>query len=306
MSARRNTASRPAAVAPGGNGGAVAPRVGAPELFDEVAYGHDGTLEGLLTAVFEAYARHEDPTDIAPDALLQPRLSQRISIIPTDMEKATRVRNGLVRKGGWSAFNAVKRASCSSDPEAGNAVYRFVRYVMDEYTGKRRPYNNISHPSVSPVFRIVRSVNQECEHMRQFIRFEHMRGDGADLWYARCNPRDSVIPLVMDHFVERFNVQPFIIHDENHDLCGVYDGEGWQLVRLGAAAQDDLGLPPRASEEALMQDAWKRFYRSVSIDARYNPELRRHFMAKRFWKNITEMKDDIPALRRMSQDQGAI
>ena len=36
-----------------------------PDIYDEVAYAYDGSLEGLLSAVFAAYERHEHPTDIA-------------------------------------------------------------------------------------------------------------------------------------------------------------------------------------------------------------------------------------------------
>ena len=43
-----------------------------------------------------------------------------------------------------------------------------------------------------------------------------------------------------------------------------------------------------------MQRAWKRFYRAVAVESRYNPELRRQFMPKRLWKNITEMQEDAP------------
>ena len=43
-----------------------------------------------------------------------------------------------------------------------------------------------------------------------------------------------------------------------------------------------------------MQQAWKRFYDTGAVEARYNPELRRQFMPKRFWKNITEMQEDLP------------
>ena len=32
----------------------------------------------------------------------------------------------------------------------------------------------------------------------------------------------------------------------------------------------------------------------VAIPARYHPELRRHFMPKRFWKNILEVRDEAP------------
>ncbi|MDO4290891.1 MAG: TIGR03915 family putative DNA repair protein [Eggerthellaceae bacterium] len=187
-----------------------------------------------------------------------------------------------------------------------------------------RAISDITHPAVEPLFKIARSVDQECEHMRQFIRFEHLGGgnpsaqlalstpaaspahaqrggsdalpaEKVDMWFARCNPRDSVVPLVMEHFVERFNVQPFVIYDENHHLAGVYDGRTWYLVRTDDPDTQLLGpeaLPDAAAEEATVQDAWRRFYRAVAVESRYNPELRRHFMPKRFWKNLTEMQQD--------------
>ena len=43
-----------------------------------------------------------------------------------------------------------------------------------------------------------------------------------------------------------------------------------------------------------MKDAWKRFYRTIAVESRYNPELRRQFMPKRLWKNITELQEDLP------------
>ena len=48
-----------------------------PDIYDEVAYAYDGSLEGLLSAVFAAYERRERPTDVAPEERLQPRLGQR-------------------------------------------------------------------------------------------------------------------------------------------------------------------------------------------------------------------------------------
>ena len=77
----------------------------------------------------------------------------------------------------------------------------------------------------------------------------------------------------MDWFSGRFNTQPFIIFDENHGMAGVYEGRDWYLVRT-----DEVNLPDKASDEKLMQAAWKRFYDTVAIEARYNPELRRQFM----------------------------
>ncbi len=262
------------------------------DVFDEVAYTFDGTLEGLLSAIFAAYEHHEDPSDITPENLVQLRLSQRISFIETDQEHADRVYRGICKTCGVSAFHAIRKASLSSEPDAAGIAYRFVRYALSCSNGKSA-LSNITHPAVEPLFKITRAVDNECEKMRQFIRFEHLRDETSDFWFARCNPRDSVVPLIMGHFIERFNAQPFIIYDENHRIAGVYDGQNPFFVRSDDDVTGDPVLPPRAQEEAFTQAAWKNFYRAVSIDARYNPELRQHFMPQRLWKNITEMQEDI-------------
>ena len=44
------------------------------EPLSSVAYVYDGSPEGLLTAVFQAYANHEDPQDVVREGALQPRL----------------------------------------------------------------------------------------------------------------------------------------------------------------------------------------------------------------------------------------
>lgn len=78
-----------------------------PDIYDEVAYAYDGSLEGLLSAVFAAYERHEHPTDIAPEERLQLRLGQRVSLIPTDQDRALRVMGTLRRQCGRAAALAV-------------------------------------------------------------------------------------------------------------------------------------------------------------------------------------------------------
>ncbi len=254
------------------------------EPLSHVAYCYDGSLEGLLSAVFEAYMHHEDPLDIAPKASFQPRLGQSVREIETDVNHAIRVQRGIRNTCGNAAWNAVVRASVSDDEHAGSIVYRFIRYAMAQ---KRRDVlSDLAHPAVEPLNRLSRAVSNECERMKQFIRFEHLENG---VWLARCNPSASVVPLVMDWFSARFNTQAFLIFDEVHELAGVFEDSNWHLVRT-----DTLEVPDSSADEQLMQAAWKRFYHTVSVEARYNPELRRQFMPKRLWRNITEMQDDLP------------
>lgn len=254
----------------------------AEEPLAHVAYVYDGTPEGLLTAVFQAYANHEDPEDIAQGAAFQPRLDQSVRTIETDAALAERVKRGLVRATGKAGFNAVLHASLSDDVQAGSVVYRFIRYAMRS-NANRAAIGEIAHPAVAPLIALDRSVMNERHLMQQFLRFECLKGN---IWFARCSPKASVIPLLMDWFSARFNDVPFMIYDEAHRIAGIYDGSGWQLVQT-----DIVNLPEKAGDEEMMQQAWKRFYDAVSIDARYHPELRRRFMPKRFWENLPEMDE---------------
>lgn len=251
----------------------------------EIAYSYDGTLEGLFSAIFVAYANHENPLDIAPYNQLQLRLGQEERQIETNVAHAQRVARGIISAGGKATFEAVKKASVSSDPHAGTTVFRFVQKLM-----KERGYllNQLADPVVGELMRLVKAVDVECERMRQFVRFSHLESGG---WFAVCNPRDNVIPLVMNWFAARFNDQPFAIYDEVHHIAGVYEKSSWYLVNTSC-----FNAPIYSSEECLMQDAWRLFYRTLSIDARYNPELRRQHMPVRYWCNLTEMQQPENAL----------
>lgn len=253
------------------------------EPLQHVAYVYDGTLEGLLSAVFLAYERHEEPEDIVPLEMYEPRLGQSSIPVETDFARADRVRRGIERAAGRAAFTAVMRASTCDNYETGAVVLAFVRYVMARpVTLKGEPVlDELANPFVVDLKRLEKRCVNECEKMRQFVRFSHLRNG---VWFAKVAPNASVVPLVMGYFADRLNDQPFIIYDEAHRIAGVYDGRSWQLVR-----GDVADVPAATEHDALMQEAWRRFYDALAIGDRYNPELRRHFMPVRLWSNLPEM-----------------
>ena len=262
----------------------IAPAHGAhPEPLSHVAYLHDGTLEGLMCCIFEAYARHEQPEDIVRESLYQPRFEQSALFIQTDFDRALRVRRGIEREAGVRAFGAVARAAANDDVRTGITIYQFVRYVMDKQVRrnrKRNVLNDLANPVVAELVALERRVVNEEEKMRQFVRFSQLENG---IWFARCNPNANVVPLVMPHFVARFNIQPFIIYDENHQIAGVYDGNDWHLV-----ADKVVNVASRTAHDVQIEKLWQRFYDSLAIEARYNPELQRHFMPARLWRNLPE------------------
>lgn len=259
------------------------PSIGAIEL----VYLYDGTLEGFLSAVFEAYRRREFPVQITVEHNLQQSLVQSYIPIETDQAKALRVQKGIVDSLGYDGYTRVKTVFLSDDGAKGGIIYRFIRYALPVGTPAM---NHLARPEVAAFEKIHNAVNLERSRIMQFLRFARMENG---VFFARINPNANVVPLVMNHFAARFNTQPFLIYDAVHNLAGVYDRRSWWLVSAPA-----VDLPDNAEEEDGYQALWQTFYDTVAIPERTNHALRRSLMPKRFWGTMCEMVP--PALRTKS------
>ena len=212
----------------------------------------------------------------------------------------------LERGFGTTIGNALRRVLLSSLP--GAAVFSIkVDGVYHEFTSIPGVREDVSMIILQlkqlimkieddEVYTLQISANGPCtvtagdiicpaqvEILNKDLEIAHLENG---VWFARCCPNANVVPLVMNHFAARFNIQPFIIYDENHHLAGVHDGNGWHLV-----ADDVVNIPSRTAEDAHIEALWKRFYDSLAIEARYNPELRRHFIPARLARSLPEMEE---------------
>lgn len=196
-----------------------------PKRDSSYAFIYDGTLEGLLCAIFETYRQKLVPSEIVTEENLQLRLGQQPITIPTSPAIAQRVKDGLCRDCGRSTFSAIGVAFLSDEPDKGTAICSFVRYAMRE---KGNVLGQIAHPCVEPMVKLHRFVMNERHYMMQFLRFREMQGG---VWFAACNPKANVVPILMDWFSARFNTQPFIIFDEAHGIAGVSHNGAWTLEK---------------------------------------------------------------------------
>lgn len=240
---------------------------------------HDGTLEGFLCCVFDAYALHMRPRDICDAHCAQPALGQRVIGARIDISHAERVREGMVRQGGRAFYRQARTAFLSDEPGRELAIFDYIVKVMDEGCGA---LSDIACPCVARTGELVRGVLNERERVYQFLRFEEVEG-GA--YVARIAPRANVVPIMMRHFVERFGTRRFLIYDEGHGIAGVFDGRRYVLART-----DRLEMPDKTCGELQVQRLWKTFYDAISNEQRYDPDLRRSLMPERFWRFMPEMR----------------
>ena len=237
----------------------------------------------MLSAVFEAYEHREFPDDIVVRGLFQQRLGEKVRYVQTDIDHACRVRAGLIRTCGFRAYEAVRAVYLSDDRRKGSAIHVFVRYAMKRGA---QALDDVAHPDVSDFVAINRFVYNEVRHWKEFLRFRQVEGG---LYFAQCNPKASVVPLLMGWFSARFNTQDFMIYDEVHALAGISHGGSWALVKT-----DALEVPSDTAEERSYARAWKTFYDAIAVKESLNPDLRRQLMPKRFWGDMAEMKEEAP------------
>jgi len=244
----------------------------------EIAYIYDGTLPGLLTAVFTAYERKEDPYVIAEEDGLQVVFGQEAKRIAARDELSLRVEEGVKRKMGQEGYDNVWTAFLSCDTDRATKIYRYIRIGMKL---GMKVHEHLSHDDVLQINKMNKYTGGEAHLLTGFVRFSLMENG---IYYSKITPNNNVLPIIMPHFADRYSDQPFLIFDEGHRLAGIYDLKSWYLVEA-----EELTLPDLAGDEKEWRAMWRKFYDTIGIKERANHKLRMNHLPKRYWKNMTEI-----------------
>lgn len=245
-----------------------------------IVFLHDGTFEGFCTAVFEAYARRPAPDAINETGCQQEFGAQYIEILCDDA-KAERVINGIIRRADSLAYEKIWTAFLSDDVQKSQIIYEYIRLAMQQ---GNRVHAMLYDDRVKRLEKLANLVGRESGLLLEFIRFSKLEGG---VWYSRIDPQYPVLPILTPHFADRFNVQPFIIHDVTHGEAAVYDTRSWKIV-----GDDEMTLPSLAPEEREFRHLWKVFYDAIAIRQKINPRLRMSHMPKKYWRNLTELQPE--------------
>ena len=252
-------------------------------------YVFDGTMDGLLTAVFDAYALKEQPEELLKSGDALPLFCDHTYQVTTDEEKAQRVWTGLEKKLEREALKLISVSWLSELPELSTPLFHYIYKVFQQGDISR----NFADPDVLSVTNIARKVLHEQLRMKQFIRFQKAK-DGTYL--AVVSPDHNVLPIITDHFSDRFNDQPWLIYDAHRHYGFYYDGHAAPIritfenefavpfsLENGKLNEDIL-----SSDDQLLQDLWRAYFKAICIKERMNPRKQLKDMPRRYWKYMTE------------------
>jgi probable DNA metabolism protein len=241
-------------------------------------YVTDGTFEGILTAVFEAYRNKEEPQSIVTRECFQPTLDSDIRTIETSQEKAERVYNSIAGKISYEVLEMIYKAWLSEYHDVGTAIYKYIKIGLK--LGKK-VVSFIQNPDVRLINDLSMKVSKEVHLFTGILRFNKLKNS---IYYARIEPDNNIVMLISDHFAQRLSDQPWIIHDVRRNFSALFD------TRQVVYTTDDIMIPADYKDDSEFENLWKKYFKAIAIESRKNKKLQRSFLPVRYWRNLTEMQ----------------
>ncbi len=250
----------------------------------------EDSVDGILTAVYDAWDSGLGLSQVTVQAgVNQDRnLFARYALVETDHGKARKVARTLRQRLGMEDYQVIYQAALSREADKGEAIFAVI--VLGLAVWKRRNITkNLGEPHVMRLFELSRRVENEGHRYRMFVRFHELEREASEepVMFSRIEPENQVLPLLGDHFSERFPMMNFMIYDQTHSQCLVHRA-GKQWVLMQDVQMDQERTARYSREEEQYARLWKGFVDSVAIQERKNPRCQMNFMPKRYWKHMTE------------------
>lgn len=248
-------------------------------------YTYDGTFEGLLTVVFEAFERKAWPTAIEQEHLAQPIMFGQTIAVAADEEKVSRVWKGLQKKLSVGALKALYHTYLWEQPGFEMLIFSYIKLAFESGQSIE---DNYAASCVLQVQQVAKQMFREKHRMEAFVRFQKT---ADDLYFATISPDFNVLPLIIQHFEKRYADQRWTIYDTKRGYGAYYDLHSVTLVNLDqptgqrkVALKGDL----LAEEEDKYKQLWQVYFDNVNIPERKNPKLHLRHVPKRYWKYLSE------------------
>lgn len=244
-----------------------------------IVYIYDGTFEGLLTSIYEAYYRHENPDDIIPMDRLENNFLYQRYIIKTDPNKARKVYKSIQEKISEEALKRVFYAYLSELAGSGGAILNYLRIGFK--IGKDID-NNLAHDAVFTMDKINLKVSGERHAILGLLRFRMLENN---ILYASFEPQYNITGLIAPHFANRLANENWVIHDIKRNIAALYNKKEWIISEFNL--EDNLIIH---EEEEDYQEMWRSYYKHISIASRKNLRLKKNNMPMKYWKHLVELK----------------
>ncbi|MDP4117949.1 MAG: TIGR03915 family putative DNA repair protein [Bacillota bacterium] len=242
-----------------------------------MTYVYDGSFEGLLTAVFDAW--NDKNGLIYREGGTVPGLLD-LCTVSTDSFKSDRVEDGIKKKLTNGVLGDIYLIYLSDHPEHANIVLSYLRFAFSQGRGVR---SMLYESVVKDALTLRRKVTRETDRMLGLIRFDKTIND---VYVAEIEPDHNILELIAHHFAHRLPNQDFVIRDLRRELAMCCRNGKWVITDLSDSFKFDFA-------QDNFREMWKEYFAAMAIKERVNPRLQKRCMPVRYWAHMPETEDII-------------
>lgn len=216
------------------------------------------------------------------NTLYNPSLFEEL--IHFSIPKQDHIIEGMISSFGKYAFRCIYYVFLSDEENKELILYYFILNAF-KYKGQITKMRNLK--CVSEVLRISQYVLHEAHKMKGFLRFRELKNK---ILYAEMEPQNDILILISSHFQKRLPNEYWMIKDVKRGVYSLYNKKNVFYCLEEEFLLDSILL---SEEEKKVEELWKLFYKTIGIKERKNDRCRRNFMPKKYWKYITEVRDEL-------------
>lgn len=246
-------------------------------------------IDGIFSGIYDAWASRlgHGNVGLRISGMENLELFAEYRTVITDAEKARKVADTIRRRMGELCYEHIYQAALADDGEKADEIYRVLVMGLSQYTDPCTAHHlmdKLQDPHVERVLRLSRKVGREAARYIEFVRFRELENG---VLFSEIEAEGQILPLIGDHFSDRFPNEHFMICDRHRGDCLIHGaGKPWFIWKDAASdLSDDLKLSHKEQE---MQQLWRTFHRSISIRERENPHLQMQFWPLKYRKWMTE------------------
>lgn len=246
-------------------------------------------VDGIFTGIYDAWSSRlgHSHVGLRTQGQMDLELFAEYKEVQTDYEKASKVSRSIRNKMGQDAFETIYKAALSRSVKKADAIYRVVVRGMSQSVTvqeARQVIWNLQDPNVCLLFELARKVGNEALRYLEFVRFRELSNG---VLFSEIQTENYVLPMIGDHFADRFPNENFMIYDNTHNDCLIHGKQKpWFILR--DMQPDEGGTENFSAREEEFQNLWRGFCDSIAIESRKNLKLQQQFWPLKFRKWMTE------------------
>jgi probable DNA metabolism protein len=267
---------------------------------------YDGSLNGLMTAIFTIYDRRIKLPIIALNSRTQNDLFEGTELVITDPDKAQRVWKRFLSICNDEDANQVYCAFLSEIIGIENTIYDYLKMT---FMAQKAPHDAYANSTVLKITQAAKMVCREKSRMETFVHFQFR---DKEIYYASIETDFNVLPLIASYFKSHHATHKWVIYDLKRNFGISYDLTTIQEVQINF--NQDRGqqniLTTRCSKNSDPINAtdsittsiirskkcsennyralWNQYFKSTQVKSRNNLNLHLHYVSERDWKYLNE------------------